>query len=303
MPFFSERDFSAKPRKIAEVTPAAWKSIAAAIVSRIYDGSFGHSYPEPCPDARGITGTGQELLAHAVKNVFPNLPWPPEPNRVPPGFLALDLVEFCYDKVAMPQPESFHPFFGHEHLTFDVERGRAEFRNTINLIFERQGLAFSLEPNGNVMRLTPMLSHEAFSHSPFATGDPALDDLLAAARRHFLSHDPHVRLAALENLWDAWERLKVLNQDSSARGLFSALLHDASTEPHFYRLLEKEVHALSAIGEGFRVRDCETGKIPISAPVADYLFRRLWAMLSILIHEMERKGAGRQVDAGSLQHA
>jgi hypothetical protein len=302
MPFFTDRELSTKPRTIEEVTPGAWRAMVAAIVSRINDGSFGHAYPETCPDARGITGTDPHLLGHAVKSVLPKLRWPLEPNDVPPGFEALDLIEFCYEKVAMPQPYSFHTFFGHEHLNFDVEAGRAEFRVRINQIFERNGMAFSLEPNGKVVRLTPMLLHEALSHPPFATGDAELDDLLANARCDFLSHDPNSRLNGLEHLWDAWERLKTLDHGSHRRGFSERLLHDASPEPHFRRLIDKESRMLTDIGEEFMVRRNETAKIPITAEYADYLFRRLWAMIRILVHALERHPRADVTDSESVQH-
>ena len=304
MSFFTERESTAKARTIEEVTPSAWRGIVGAISSRIHDGSFGQSYPEQCPDGRGVTGTDQYQLARALKTAFPKLRWPLNPGEPPQGFLALDLIEFCYERVALPTPESTHTFFCHEHLTFDIPMGREEFRRRINQIFERNGLAFSLEPNGRVVRLTAMLFHEAFSHPPFATGDVGLDELLAQARLRFLSHDPNVRLAGLENLWDAWQRLRNLDPDARRRGFSPRLLYEASPEPHFRRMIEHEIRALSEMGNDFMIRQNDLTKIPISAEDADYIFRRLWAMIRILLHAIDASRAEAPVDAGNtVQHA
>jgi hypothetical protein len=44
----------------------------------------------------------------------------------------------------------------------------------------------------------------------FRTGDQTLDQLLETAREKFLNRSLDLRKEGLENLWDAWERLKTV---------------------------------------------------------------------------------------------
>jgi hypothetical protein len=85
MPYFSERELGARPRAIQELTVGAWKGITVAILARIWDGSFGASYGEQCPDGQGVTGTNANLLADAVESYFPGLAWPLNSAKVPDG--------------------------------------------------------------------------------------------------------------------------------------------------------------------------------------------------------------------------
>src|SRR2546422_1399019 len=237
MPYFSERELGARPRTIQEVTPGAWKGIAATVIARVQDGSFARAYGEQCPDGRGVTGTDAGLMGQAVEAYFPGLRWPLDPDHVPRGLEGLDLIEFCYEKIAGPEPHSFHSFFGHSHLAFDVEQGRAAFRDEVNTIFSRNGLAFSLEENGQVIRLAPPALGEALVSVVFKTGDSTLDGLLESARAKFLSHDPNVRRESLEKLWDAWERLKTIEPGKDKAESTSRLLDKCCGEPNFRQLL------------------------------------------------------------------
>jgi hypothetical protein len=177
-----------------------WNGVVGIINARIGDGSFGASYPEQCPDGRGVTGTDTELMGHAVAGYFPAIRWPLRAGELPEDpFEALDIIEFCYEKVAKPRGYEHHGFFGHDHLDFDVNEGRREFLSDVNRLFERNGLVFNLEDNGQVIRVAPAVVGAALQASLFKTGDAALDELLETARTKFLSHDLAVRKESLES--------------------------------------------------------------------------------------------------------
>jgi hypothetical protein len=128
-----------------------------------------------------------------------------------------DLVEFLYEHAGLPKAYGYHSFFGHDHLSYDQEAGRAKFEEDINRFFERNGLAFELQ-NGEVTRIAPTGLQEALASAVFRTGDADLDRLIETAREKFLNRSLDVRKEGLEKLWDAWERLKTLERgkDKSA---------------------------------------------------------------------------------------
>ena len=154
MAYFSDRHQGPPPRVVAEIPDAVAAGIVGFIRNRANDGWLGMEYPEQCPDGRGTTGTDigalQEALgAHRLYNIL-------ERNDQRPTTLELlDLIEFTYEKVAEPERTGHHEYFGHYHLVFNQEQGRAKFRAEINRIFERNGIAFELQENGEVQRLAP----------------------------------------------------------------------------------------------------------------------------------------------------
>jgi len=139
-------------------------------VSRANDGSFGLEYPEQCPDGRGPIGTDNNALrdglgAHRLYNFID------QGMQMPTMLEVLDLIEFAYEKIADPRRGGFHDFFGHYHLNFTQAEGRAAFREEINRIFERNGIAFELDERGEIVRIAPEGLREALAIAVFRTGD------------------------------------------------------------------------------------------------------------------------------------
>jgi hypothetical protein len=203
----------------------------------------------------------------------------------------LDLIEFAHEKIAEPRQGTYHGFFDHHHLGFAQADGRASFRNEINRIFERNGIAFELRETGQIERIAPEGLREELSQPIFRTGDNALDELLERARTRFLSRDPAVRRESLETLWDAWERLKSLEPGRDKRESTARLLDKGSAEPNFRQLLETEARLLTDIGNNFMIRHAEVNKTPVADDAhVDFLFHRLFAVIRLLLKKSGRGG-------------
>ncbi len=84
------------------------------------------------------------------------------------------------------------------------------FRDDVNRILARSGLAYELRPNGLIARIPPEVLCRSMQTATFRTGDADLDAVSEAAQTKFLHPDFTVRREALEKLWDAWERLKTI---------------------------------------------------------------------------------------------
>lgn len=254
MAYYADRHVGAKPRTATEIEPQLAEAIANLVVTRAHDGWLGLEYSEQWPDGRGPVGTNIEALkagitAHAIYNPFIGHEQPPTILEI------LDLIEFAYSKIAEPRRGSFHEFFGHYHLGFDRAAGRTTFRQEINQIFSRNGIAYELMENGQVDRIAPEILRELLTTAVFQTGDDISDELLERARAKFLSSEPAVRKESLEALWDAWERLKTLEPGRDKRETTSRLLDKASREPNFRtRVLETDARLLTDIGNEFMIR-------------------------------------------------
>jgi len=276
-----------------EVPPNPHKQRAESHPSEIFcqkrAGSEDIGTKQDCPDGNAITGTNLGALRDVVKGY--RLCWPWDYPCEPDTYQLLDLVQFCYQKVAKPQRGSWHSYGKHYHLTFDRPAGQAEFREEVNLVFRRHGLVYELADNGQIQRLSPAILRDALATALFNTGDSHLDQMLESARDKFRDRDPAVRKESLEELWDAWERLKTVEPGKDKKESVARLLDKASSEGRFRDILEQEATELTGIGNSFMIRHTEMDKTPIeTSEHVDYLFHRMFALIRLLLRRSGRGG-------------
>lgn len=295
--YFSERETGPMPLTANTVSPQVWGGIVAAVNSLVSSGGFGEEFPEVCPDGSCVTGTNQEAFGLAMQAEVPMIQWPLQTNNrdegggfsptkpfAPDTMAVLDFVQFCYAHVSKPIKGSYHSFFKHHHLSFHRETGRKEFRIKINRIFARNGLAFKLQSDGNIIRLAPPVLAELIQSPIPPSGDSTLDNMLEDARRKFLSPDAKLQGESLERLWDAWERLKSLDDPTDKKRSVEILLDKASTEPTLRARLEAESRELTNIGNTFMIRHSEADKVPIQeSNHVGYLFHRMFSLIYLLL--------------------
>lgn len=288
--YFSDRELGPRPRTSEEISLPVWRGLVHLIRGRLDDGSFGYRYPLYCPDGRGVCGSDETDFSAAVEGEIPGMKWPPDLRDTPPTPQILDLLEFCHRVIAKPIPVGYHSYFGHNHFEYDREAGQATFREEVNRIFARNGIAFELGGDGRITRLGPPGLREALKHTLFNTGDSDLDSLLETARQKYFSPDPRVRLESLEKLWDAWERLKTLEKpELGKKASTAALLDRAAPEPVFRGVLEREARELADIGNSFRIRHSEVDKVPVDpGDQTDYLYHRMFSLIRFLLRTTGR---------------
>ena len=280
MEYFSDREEGGSPRTALEISEAAWGGIVALFHGYVGTGAFGVDFPYQCPDGRGPTGTDSHNLGLALQAEIPRIEWPLRADEVPSTLAVLELLEFGHRHVAEPIPGSYHSFFGHHHLDFDRVNGQTDYRERVNRILSRNGLAYAVQDDGFVQRLAPPILDEELSKMMFSTGDAKLDALLDSARAKFLSPDPSVRREALEKLWGAWERLKTCEQPGDKKASVEMLLNRAAGESTFRGLLEEEAKALTKAGNTFHIRHSEKSQVELETEDhVDYLFHRLFALI------------------------
>lgn len=292
MEYFSDKQRGPRPRTEEQLTPAAWGGIVALLQSLVSTGAFGHQYPEMCPDGAGPYGTDWQALSLAVKAEIPDLEWPlrsptefgGKESSVPDTLAVLDLIQFSYRAVAKPIQGSYHSFFQHHHLTFDVDSGREEFRTKVNSILARNGIAFDFKEDGTIERLSPPVLREALSNALFRTKDRTLKQMLEDARTKFLNPDPVVRRESVERLWDCWERIKTLERPNDKKASVGLLLSKITAQKDVRDMLEEEARKLTDIGNSFHIRHTEAKQTLVSdSHIIDYLFHRLFSMIMLML--------------------
>lgn len=297
MEYFSDRENGPKARVNETISRRVWGGVVAVIQSATTLGAFGNAFPYNCPDGRGPVGSDEATLARILRAEIPEIEWPLSDTKeveqdffstsqpyVPETVVILDLIEFCHRNIAKPIQDSFHSFFGHYHLSFDVPSGQSEFRSAINRIFSRNGVAYELVSNGQVQRLAPPILRESLARGEFASGDMQLDRMLEEARVRFLSPKLDERKIALERLWDCWERIKSSEDPNNKQLSVAKLLEQASSEVVFRNSLKKEARELTEIGNTFHIRHSEVTQQPLSNEHhIDYLFHRMYSMVTLLL--------------------
>jgi hypothetical protein len=295
MKYFSEGEKGPIARTQQTISSNAWGGIVAIIQSMISSGAFGENFPDTCPDGPSTIGTNLETFSLALKSEIPDIPWPlptrnPEASYLeddpykPDTLMALDFIQFCYRTVSKPIRGSYHSFFKHYHLTFDREAGRIEFIEKVNHIFSRNGLAYQINKDGNIIRLSPPVLDGYLASAIFKTGDTTLDEMLEESRKKFLNPDVVVRHEALERLWDSWERIKTLDNPESKKQSILSLISKASADEKFRTILEDEAKSLTKIGNTFHIRHKEVSQTKLKdSKHIDYLFHRLFALIQLLL--------------------
>lgn len=288
MSYFSDRELGERPRTSDQVSEDAWRGLQALIESKIAGGWFGLDYPDQCPDGQVVCGTNRRGFTAAIRAEVPGLDVADTRGAVPPTPAALDAIEFCYRVVAKPTQIGYHDYHRHHHLRLDQDEGRAIFREEVNRLLARQGLALELAADGRVVRLGAEGVQVVLGQNPFNTGDPELDGILEDARRRYKDPDLAERKIALEKLWDAFERIKTL-EDADKRTGIRLLMDKAATEPHMRQLLEDESRALTEIGNEFRIRHHESTKVEIAeSDHVDALFHRMLSFVWLVLRRSGR---------------
>ncbi|MET9580749.1 hypothetical protein ABZY30_35240 [Streptomyces massasporeus] len=227
---------------------------------------------------------------------------PLDPDKVPDTATALDLIDFVALHIDQPTRRSSHNWnFDHTHYSFqqhdhfhdtELTPGQDQLRHDIDLLFARNGIAYTVGDDMRVRRLGPPEALPLISDFRPSTGDPQLDSKLKDAMERFLSRNSADRRDALEKLWDAFERLKTLELGGGSlkkSSVSQLLTRAASGSEPFRELLEAEFKTLTGIGNDFTIRHHEHDKedVPTDAAI-DYLFVRLVSAISLVLRHTGR---------------
>lgn len=280
--YYSQRVGASRARTQEQITSAVWRGLVAVIHTRVESESFGSAFPVSCSWSAYPAGTNFQQLEAIIAAEHADVPWPVDGDAEPPPTLAvLDLLECLHDIVAEPHDEG-GTCYQHSHYTWDAADGQASFRQQINRIFSRNGIAFELGDDGHISRLAPEPIRDALRQASFQTGDGRLDELLTQSRAKFLDPDPEIRRDGLEKIWDAFERVKTRFNDDKKEGIKILLDKSVANEPLRERI-DAEMRLLTTLGNDFQIRHFESTKHALKPEDIDYLYQRLFSLFDYLL--------------------
>lgn len=288
-PSYSERVHGATAPTHEEL-PEQTADGLKALVNRRIDGNYlAEEFPTYCSDGSGIDGTNNYDIGPDLTALVPGATWPLWQEDVSDETL-FDVVEYVAQRLSKPLNGRYHEFFRHHELEFDAKAGRAQFRADVNTILSRGGTVFEMDAKMQVQRVGSPEVQAALRQLRPGTGDIKLDELLEASRKLYLSRQEADRATAIEKLWDAFERLKTLDDASDKKRSVKALLSNITDTP-FRDIVEAEMIALTALGNSFQIRHHEVGKHPVPAEGQDYIAARMVNLIVLLLDQSGRLAA------------
>ncbi|WP_235906670.1 stationary phase or STEss regulating sigma factor [Yersinia rochesterensis] len=301
MEYFSDKEKGFVQITNNGVSMIVWTGLVSYINVLVCKGYFGKYFPEECPDGQGCIGTNEDTFKAALQAEIPNIGWPlgvgPEDvdlygyrsrtqvTFIPDYLVVMDLLQFCYKHVAAPvESNDYHSYYRHTHIhDFDVDTGRNEFLEKVNVIFARNGMAYELQKSGEIIRLLSLELVQMMS-SVNVPAEVELKKILARANAKIVNFDVQVRYDAVKELWDFWERLKSIHNPSNKKISAKQLLDDAAATPEFRNILEVEAKYLTVIGNEYFIRHAEMNQVKIQeSDHIEYLYHRMFSLIHLLM--------------------
>jgi len=294
MALYTERHGMRKAIERTSIISIKVYSLLLDCCEKYYD-NIAWKFTKYCPDGCGCCGLDYKKFYDNMEFDIPTIYRDShgridKPDDDPFGnneydqYALLDLIEFIGQNSRDIKIESFHSYFGHNHIELlTTIKVRIAFRNDINDIFQKTGLLFTMTDKMTIERvfeydvLSPQIENIVAS-----VPESGIRDLLNYAIHLFRQPSPSMRNDSVEKLWDAFERLKTYYCTLDKKGSANKIIADMSSgQTEFTKLFEDEFKTLTTIGNDFRIRHHETSKIDITDDRHfDYLFNRCMSLIA-----------------------
>lgn len=316
MKYFSDKEGVNLGKTSYNITTDIWNGIAAIVNAIIRNNHLSKAFPKQCPDGNGICGFDMQSFCVAAIAVIPGMK-----NYLPKydediQYLAstdcndsffeeskvetkkeidqftydvLDFIEFTYQHINDVRNGDYHEYFKHYELTFlDTTVAKERFILEINEIFERNHIGYKLCGEGNIQHIVDDVLLPSLI---IPVKDSVLEELIQNAANKFKNPKISERRIALEKLWDAFERIKTIeiSEKNRKKQSLEILLSKVSNNHSPFRdTLVEECKKLTEIGNNFQIRHFEK-YIPqiTSESHIDYLFYRMYSLISLLINTLQ----------------
>ena len=167
---------------------------------------------------------------------------------------------------------------------YAYQKQNENFVEYINTIFDNSDLSFILEgfriSESNSFRIEDSIDKAKMN-------DEDLKKIIESAKELFAKHEMEL---ACEKIWDAFERAKTYYYPniSNKKGSVEKLISDISHNSDFYSLFYNEFEELTKIGNKFRIRHHEKGKININDDnYYEYFYNRCLSLLILVLNVVE----------------
>ena len=304
--YFSDKELESKDRISEDISIEVWNGLVSIFEEFKSKNYFSSSFSELCSDNRRVYGFDEELFEDRLKSEIPNIAVPIRRKKqksslkynfgtstqneiIIDKYTTLDFIQFCHKHIQEPIQNDYHDFFKHYHLTFKESKLlNKEFRDKVNQIFERNGIIFFINDEGQINRVISK-TMEPLINKIYNTQDTELNELVQLAHNKFILPKIEDRVHALEKIWDAFERMKTYYVEKNKKQSITELIQLVSNgNNEIEQLINDEASNLTKIGNDFQIRHFERGKIKITDNKhIDYLFYRMTSFIHLFLIKLE----------------
>ena len=307
--YFSDKELGQKDRISEEISVEVWNGIVSIYEEFKNNNSFSSKFSKLCSDNNRVCGFNQKLFDDRIKSEIPTIEIPilrktnedltnsnifdtneDKSEEAINKYMTLDFIQFCYDNIQELINDDYHDFFKHYHLKFEQSKElKQEFRDKINQIFERNGIVFFINDDGQINR-TISKAIEPLINQIFSTNDTTLNELVRLAHEKFILPKIEDRIHAIEKIWDAFERVKTYYGENKKLSASELVRVVANGNSDIEELINKEAKALTNVGNTFQIRHFEKDKIEITDNKhIDYLFYRMVSLIHLFLSSLEQQ--------------
>ena len=294
-PLFSERHHMRESRTLTDHISKEMYALLVGVCNR-YLINLAGMFPEFCYDnAEQVCGVDRNSLKNYLSFSIPGLLFDYQGNVIAPAgddfnqYALLDYIEFIALNITDYQDQGYHPFFLHQHIkVLKTNMVFATYRQEINDAFALTGLLYVLTDKKQVERISDSDAQIATNQETInGVQEPGLKQLIDDAIRLYKNPRPEIYHTAVEKIWDALERIKTIGMEHGLdkKASVSELINRMSSgKKEFMSLFDSEFHALTDIGNHFRIRHHEMDKIDISDEhYYGYFFNRCFSLVCLAL--------------------
>lgn len=300
--YFSDKENGIKESNSEEISLDVWKAIICVYDTLISNCSLAGEFPEQCQDGSVVCGCNKNQLEIILKGEVPEIKIPICINNydnyydyyekvceLPNKYAILDFLQFIHRNIKDAEQGSYHSYHKHYHYSFsDKGLAKSEFRKRINTIFERNGITFFIDNQGQIKRSVPKMISKIVNDIKFKTEDERLNELLEIAYSKFILTSKESRCESLEKIWDAFERLKTYFEESKRASSQQLIGVISQKNTLFETHIQKEFDELTRIGNTFQIRHFERGKTKMESDLhIDYFFYRMSCLILLCIESLK----------------
>lgn len=297
--YFSDREVGTKEKTIEYIPENVWNGIVSIYNKLISNNHLSANFPVECDDNYGTYACDTRNLEYSIKAEIPNIKTPIQPisshnftteeEVIQTTYCILDFIEFLYKNITDVEKGSYHSFFQHHHLSFPKgKKNKKRYIKDINLLFDRNCIAYFLTKKGEIRRTIPGTIKEVVEGIRLKTDDPRLDELLEISYSKIILPKHIQRMEGLEKLWDAFERLKTYYDENNKKKSANTLIKNISNSNNlFEEHIGNEFMQLTKIGNAFQIRHFEKNKIQLTDNKhIDYLFYRMSCLIALSLKNL-----------------
>lgn len=283
--YFSQRIKSVKEER-QPLDKGFWFAFNETLEAFANQNYFCEKFPSYCNDDHPLFWY-PPVVKKALQADFGLFEWPRKEDNPPNENQILDLVEFFFKHISVPQETWFHSYCGEKHPTngYDQRKGRYEYTIKVNQLFARFHQPFKLQ-KGHIIRQSSAVLDELLVETDIGLPieDAHLVQLIATGLEHFYKSKGNNKMDGLRCMVDAFERIKSMENPKNKKESVKKTIDQISISDGMTTHLNEMFRELTRIANENTIRHHELDKQVINDEATiEFLFYSYYNAIRFLL--------------------